>query len=216
MTTDDMAISRRRLIGAGALLLGGALLPLRAGAAVPGTAALIGRIEGYLNGLGSFKADFTQIAPNGNRSSGEVFVRRPGQLRFDYDPPSKILLVAPGDWRLVYYDGKTKQVTVIPISKTPLGILLDDPIRLSGDVDVVDVVEQGDEVAVRIVRTASPGQGNVVLVLGKEPLQLRRWAIVDPQGYTTNVVLQNIQTNVSLASSLFRWRDPKVFGYPDD
>ena len=71
-------------------------------------------------------------------------------MRFDYDPPSKILLVAPGDWRLIFYDGSIQQVNVIPIGETPLGFLLSQDVKLDGDVTVQSVA------GARRARSTSP------------------------------------------------------------
>ncbi|HRY27507.1 MAG TPA: outer-membrane lipoprotein carrier protein LolA, partial [Geminicoccaceae bacterium] len=140
---------------------------------------------------------------------------RPGRLRFDYDPPSRIRLIAPGDWRLVFYDASIGQVNVIPISQTPLGILLDDEVRLDGDVEVTNVREQAGELAVTVIRKGEADQGSVTLVFAKSPLALRRWSVVDAQGLVTHIVLQDVETGGKLDSELFRWRDPQTYGLPD-
>ena len=80
-------------------------------------------------------------------------------MRFDYDPPSKILLVAPGDWRLIFYDGSIQQVNVIPIGETPLGFLLNDEVKLAGDVTVRGGEERPGEVDVTLVRTEDARSG---------------------------------------------------------
>ena len=91
-------------------------------------------------------------------------------MRFDYDPPSKVLLVAPGDWRLIFYDGSIQQVNVIPIGETPLGFLL----KRRGQARRrrhrrVGRRSAPGEIDVTLVRTEEPDQGKVVLTLAKEP-----------------------------------------------
>ncbi len=214
MTDRRWRPTRRKLVLAMALA---ALARPSSGLAQAANAGEIVRaVERYLNGLNNFKARFTQIAQNGAQSQGEVFVSRPGRLRFDYAPPSKLLLIAPGDWRLIYYNGSIKQVTVLPISQTPLGILLDDPIQFSGDIEVTGVADQNNQIVVRIVRRQNRDQGSVTLVFSKNPFALRGWSLVDPQGLTTQIVLDDLQTNLTFDRTVFRWRDPKIFGYPDD
>lgn len=215
MIDVSLSWNRRRflaLLGAAPALLAGG----RAARAVAVDDPVIPEVERYLNGIGSFQARFIQIAPNGSRAEGELYVRRPGQLRLDYAPPSKILLLAPGDWRLIFYDGSVRQVNVLPIARTPLGILLDDPLRLSGAVEVIDVSRTPEEVTVRVQRPDSRDQGSVALVFRRHPLKLLRWSVVDPQAKTTHVVLGDLKTNVELSADLFRWRDPKVYGWPDE
>ncbi len=194
-----------------ALAIGGAL----AGGRVAAQASVVADVERYLNAIDTLEARFSQIAPNGELATGKVYIQRPGKLRFDYDPPSQIRLVAPGDWRLVFYDASIQQVNVIPISQTPLGILLDSEIALDGDVEVTGVERAGGEVALTLVRKDAADQGSVTLVFGEQPLALRRWSVVDPQGLVTHVLLEDVRTGGPLDPELFRWRDPKVFGLPD-
>ncbi len=207
-------ISRRRalaLLGATVGLSGTLGRPL-AGHAQP---SIIADVERYLNTISTLEARFQQIAPNGGLSTGKLYLHRPGRLRFDYDPPSRIRLIAPGDWRLIFYDASIKQVNVIPIRQTPLGILLGRQISLDDDVEVVDVARAGEEIALTLVRDGEAGQGSVTLVFGEQPMTLRRWSLVDPQGLTTLILLEEVQTGGPIDPELFRWRDPSIFGLPD-
>lgn len=198
------------------LLLAAVAAPILAlGRPLAAQDAALADIQRYLNGITTLQARFQQIAPDGSLSTGRVYIQRPGRLRFDYDPPSRIRLIAPGDWRLIFYDASIGQVNVIPISQTPLGILLDDEVRLDGDVEVTAVREQANELAVTLVRKGEADQGSVTLVFSRSPLELRRWSVVDPQGLVTHIVLQEVQTGLKLDPELFRWRSPKSFGLPD-
>lgn len=203
---------RPMLAGMAAMALGVGLGRQRPGLA---QASVVADVEHYLNRIDTLEARFSQIAPNGGLATGKVYIQRPGRLRFDYDPPSRIRLIAPGDWRLIFYDASIRQVNVIPIRQTPLGILLDREISLEGDVEVVDVQRAGDEVAITLVRRNAADQGSVTLVLGERPLALRRWSVVDPQGLVTHVLLEDVATGGRLDPELFRWRDPAIFGLPD-
>jgi len=188
----------------------------RSQAALPSPQAeLVTEIERYLDGVRSLKARFQQLAPDGGLAKGTVYLRRPGKLRFDYDPPSKVLLVA-SDWRLVFQDSSVRQINVIPLSETPLGFLLAERITLSGDVTVTEIVERGPEIAMRVIRTKAADQGSIVVVFGRQPLELRRWSVTDAQNLTTQVVLDGLQTNIELPADLFVWRDPQLFGWPGD
>lgn len=183
----------------------------------PGRAqsSVVNAVEGYLNEITTLEARFQQIAPNGELATGKLYLQRPGRLRLDYDPPSRIRLVAPGDWRLIFYDASIKQVNVIPIRQTPLGILLDREISLNDDVEVVEVERAGEEVALTLVREGRADQGSVTLVFGERPLALRRWSVIDPQGLQTHILLEEVRTGERIDPELFRWRDPAIFGLPD-
>lgn len=210
----DTMVHRRVVLTAFpfALAAGPAIAVGRTAAAQP---SVVGDVERYLNGIDTLEAKFSQIAPNGELATGKVYIQRPGRLRFDYDPPSRIRLIAPGDWRLVFYDASIQQVNVIPISQTPLGILLDSEIALDADVEVTGIERAGEEVALTLVRKDAEDQGSVTLVFGEQPLVLRRWSVVDPQGLVTHILLEDVETGGALDPELFRWRDPKIFGLPE-
>jgi outer membrane lipoprotein-sorting protein len=179
--------------------------------------AVVERVEAYFNGIRTLEASFRQLAPDGSETTGKLFIDRNREgMRFDYDPPSKILLVAPGDWRLIFYDGSIQQVNVIPIGETPLGFLLSQDVKLSGDISVQSVEENAGEIAVTLIRTEEPDQGKVVLTLTKDPMRLTRWAVTDAQGLTTTIDIEQLRTGVDLDRRLFVWRDPKMFGWPED
>ena len=178
---------------------------------------MVRRVEAYFNGIQTLAASFRQLAPDGSERTGKLFIDRSrAGMRFDYDPPSKVLLVAPGDWRLVFYDGSIQQVNVIPIVETPLGFVLDDEVKLAGAVTVEAAQERRGELEVVLRRTDAPDQGQVVLTLAKDPLRLSQWAVTDAQGLTTIILLSDVRTGVPLERELFRWRDPQMFGWPKD
>jgi outer membrane lipoprotein-sorting protein len=177
--------------------------------------SVVADVERYLNGITTLEARFQQIGPDGGLATGKLYLQRPGRLRFDYDPPSRIRLVAPGDWRLIFYDASIKQVNVIPIGQTPLGILLDREISLDDAVEVVDVQHAGEEVALTVVRQGRADQGTVTLVFAEQPMALRRWSVTDAQGLETHILLDEVRTGGAIDPELFRWRDPTIFGLPD-
>ena len=183
----------------------------------PAGADVVRRVEAYFDSIQTLAADFRQLAPDGSESTGKLYIDRGrAGMRFDYDPPSKILLVAPGDWRLIFYDGTIQQVNVIPIGETPLGFLLNENVKLAGEVTVEAAQERAGELEVVLRRTDAPDQGQVVLTLTKDPLRLSQWGVTDAQGLTTIIILSNLQTGMPLDRELFRWRDPQLFGFPKD
>jgi outer membrane lipoprotein-sorting protein len=196
-----------------ALLFGG-LAAGPAGAAIRDAAAAqaedVARIEDYLNGLHSLRATFVQINPDGGTVTGKLYYERPDKMRLDYDPPSKLLIIANG-WDLVYQDRKLKQISHLFTSKTPLGFLLTKHVRLSGDVTVTDLEHRGGELRVTLVQTDEPNQGSIILAFAEHPFELRRWTVIDPQGYATHVVLDRIETDVALDDNLFIFRNPQFY-----
>jgi outer membrane lipoprotein-sorting protein len=184
-------------------------------AALPPTdREIVARIEAWLQGVTTLRARFTQLAPDGRMSTGRVFLHRPGRLRFDYDPPSRVQLIAT-DWRLIFVDWAARQVNVLPLSQTPLAFLLDEKVQLSGELEVRRVQRRAGEVALEVVRAKEPDQGRVVMVFSEQPIELRRWAVTDPQGLTTTLLIEEPEYGVPLDPALFRFRDPQIFGWPE-
>ena len=170
----------------------------------------LARVEQYLNGLRSLQGRFLQIAPDGGTSGGQVWLARPGRLRFQYDPPAPFLLVASGGL-LVFHDSKLKQTSNIPVSSTPLGILLRDQATLSGEVTVTGIQRQPGQLHISLVRTATPADGTLTLIFSTDPLQLRQWTVLDAQRQETRVTLFNVQPGGQFDPKLFHFVDPNFF-----
>jgi outer membrane lipoprotein-sorting protein len=181
-------------------------------AALPSDTDDITRIEEYLNDLATLRSTFVQINPDGGRVTGKLYYQRPDKMRLDYDPPSPILIVSDG-WWVIYYDRELEQVSHLSIGSTPLGFLLSDEIRLSGDVTVTDVAREDGELKVTLIQTDEPNQGSIQLAFAEAPLELRRWTVVDAQGQATYIMLEGLETGMPLDRELFRFRNPKL--YPD-
>ena len=207
-----MATMNRRSLFLAPLLI----LPLAAHAQVRAAAlsaqdrADVARIEAYLNSVRSLHSRFFQVAPDGGTSQGQAWLVRPGKMRFQYDPPAPFLLVA-GNGLLVFNDRQLKQTSNIPLSSTPLGLLLQDNLRLAGDVTVVAFVRAPGQLQVGIVRTASPQDGVLTLIFADNPLALRQWTVLDQQRHETRVTLTNVELGGAFPNSLFELVDPRFF-----
>ena len=205
-------MNRRRLLAALALL---PLAPLAAQAQAPITLtpqdqADLARIEAYLNSIHTLKARFLQVAPNGQQSEGTVWLDRPGRMRFQYDPPSPLLLVADHGM-LVFHDAALNQTSEIPLDSTPLGILLAEKVQLQGSgAAVIAFHHVPGVIQVTLIRTGRAGQGNLTLVFADNPITLRRWIVVDAQRRQTQVSLFDVQLGGSFPESLFVYVDPKT------
>lgn len=190
------------------------LVPLAARAATPHAATLtaqdradLARIQTYLDGIHTLKARFLQIAPDGSTSQGTAWLQRPGRMRFQYDPPTPLLLVA-GHGLFVYYDRQLKQTSNIPLGSTPLGILLAEHVTFSGDVTVTGIARQPGLIQVTMVRTSSPGDGSLTLVLADQPLALKQWSVIDAQGQETRVSLFDVELGGTFDQDMFTLIDP--------
>ncbi|HEX6142697.1 MAG TPA: outer membrane lipoprotein carrier protein LolA [Geminicoccaceae bacterium] len=166
------------------------------------------RIEGWLNGLRSLRADFVQFAPDGGRATGKLLFKRPDKMRLDYDPPSPVLIIANG-WEVTYYDRKLDQTSAMLTSATPLAFLLEDEISFAGDVTVTDFARADGQIRVTVVETGEEDEGSITLFFEQDPIALRRWAVTDAQGLTTHVVLDDVELDVPIEDDVFRFRTPR-------
>jgi outer membrane lipoprotein-sorting protein len=168
----------------------------------------LARAEAWLNGLQSLKARFLQIAQNGAAAEGTGWIVRPGRMRFEYDPPEPLLLVA-SHGQFFYFDKQLKQATTVPLSATPLGILLGDNLRLSGSITVTRVERGGGLLRITLHRTGKAAEGRLTLVFGDAPFELKQWAVLDAQGQETRVSLFQPQYGARFPSLLFDFNDPR-------
>jgi|1_EtaG_2_1085319.scaffolds.fasta_scaffold16433_2 outer membrane lipoprotein-sorting protein len=168
--------------------------------------AQIARVEAYLDTIKTMQADFLQIDSAGGIAEGAVYMRKPGRMRFEYKPPAQILVVADGLW-LVFHDKELKETTRLPLSATPVNILLKENVQLSGDVTVTKVEHDANTLRLTIVDTDNPDEGNIVLIFSDNPLQLRQWLVTDAQGQVTSISLGKVEKNIKLNAELFTFFD---------
>ncbi len=194
-----------------ALLLGLATLSADALAAktefAPELRAAIDRVESYLNRLTTIHARFVQVGPGGELAEGDVYLARPGRMRIEYDPPVPLLLIAADDW-LAYQDKELEEVTYLPLSSTPAAFLLQEKIRLTGEITVTAVEKTPGAVRIQLIETEDPKAGKLTLVFSEAPFALRQWEVMDAQGLTTRVGLVNAKFGEAFNPKLFELRDP--------
>ncbi|MEP3248447.1 MAG: outer membrane lipoprotein carrier protein LolA [Sneathiella sp.] len=167
----------------------------------------IQRVETYLNGISSLKAKFLQVNSEGQIAEGDVYMRRPGRMRIEYQPPAQILVVADGTW-LVLHDKELEETNRLPLYSTPVSVLLKENVRLEGDVTVVSVEKEGNTLRLNIIDSEEPDEGGITLVFEDKPLKLRKWLVTDAQGNTTSVALSDMERGLELKAELFTFFDP--------
>jgi outer membrane lipoprotein-sorting protein len=156
--------------------------------------ALVDRVSAYLTRVQVMSGDFAQIGPDGRRSQGQFYVQKPGKIRFDYDSPSRIDIVADGS-SVVVRDRKLATQDVYPLSQTPLRFLLADRIDLLKDATVTAVSADDTYVTVLVEeKHAVIGTSKLMMMFGAKDFQLKQWIVTDPQGYDTTVALSNLDT----------------------
>ena len=179
-----------------------------AGAANAQQAVGIPEIEQYVNSIRTLQARFVQRNPNGSLVQGTLYVRRPGRMRFQYDAPSQLKVVADGT-QVTLWDPATRDFGQWPIGWTAASFLVKEPFRLSGDLTVQGLQRTSDGgLQLTMVQTKKPQEGQIVVQLAANPLALRGWTIIDNRGNRVDVALSNVQTGMQLADSLFKYDGP--------
>jgi outer membrane lipoprotein-sorting protein len=152
--------------------------------------------------LTTLSAKFRQTAPSGAVAMGDVKLRRPGQVRFDYDDPSPITIVGTGG--VVYVENTDLETTdSYPLGKTPLKFLLSKRIDI-GDAKLAGVERYEDAVAVTWESTEEETEGSLTLYLTAPEMQVAQWAVADAQGGVTVVELIEPKLGEKLDNRLFR------------
>jgi outer membrane lipoprotein-sorting protein len=208
------AASRGLVTGLRALLaaVALALASPAAAALLPAQQDAVARVQDYLNHITTMKARFVQITSNGGFAEGDLYVQRPGRLRFQYDPPHTVLLVADGV-TLLFYDKELEQATYIPLWETPLWFLIRERVDLSDKVEVMDVIQSAGTLTVKVRQTDEEGAGGELsLVFSDRPLALRKWEVTDAQGIVTQVALLNPEFGLELDDKYFRYDDLNLPG----
>jgi outer membrane lipoprotein-sorting protein len=161
------------------------------------------QIEQYFNGIRSLKARFVQSNPNGSVVQGTIYLRRPGRMRFEYDAPSQLKIVADG-YQVTMWDNATRDFGQWPIGWTAASFLVKDPLTLSGDLVVEKLERVNGLLEATMSQARRPQEGKVVVRLSENPLQLRGWTIIDNRGNRVTVSLSDMQAGLQLADSLFK------------
>jgi outer membrane lipoprotein-sorting protein len=166
--------------------------------------ALVSRVSAYLSSVKTMVGDFVQVGPNGQRTKGQFYIQKPGRVRFDYQPPSPIDIIADGE-SVAVRDRNLATQDIYPLSQTPLRFLLSPRIDLLRDTNIVGVYSD-DTFATVVIEETQPlvGTNRLMLMFDAKDLQLKQWVITDPQGFDTTVAVYNLDTNKRPDPSLFR------------
>ena len=160
------------------------------------------KISAYLNAIHSLKAGFIQIGPEGGVDQGEVAIQKPGQIRFEYRPPSPVSITATGG-SVYVKNSRLNTVDRYDLSDTPLGLLLNDTLDLKTNKAVIGVEEQQGQIIVRARTSANRNNSNIALVFAAPNVELRQWTVKDAQGGNTTVALRNLEIGAALDPALF-------------
>ncbi len=166
--------------------------------------AIIERVETYLSNTQVLSGQFVQVGPDGRRSQGEFYIQKPGKVRFDYDPPSPIDIIADGE-TVVVRDRSLATQDIYPLSQTPLRFLLSDHVDLLKDTKLLAVY--ADDLYVTVVveeKISLVGTSKLMIMFSAKNMQLKQWTVTDPQGFDTTVAVYNLDTSKRPDPDMFK------------
>jgi outer membrane lipoprotein-sorting protein len=168
------------------------------------TRALLDKVNNYLSTVQVMSGKFVQVGPDGRQSKGQFYVQKPGKVRFDYDAPSTVEIVADGS-SVVVLDRRLDTKDVYQLSQTPLRFLLTDRIDLLRDANVTNVYLDEHYVTVVVEETQLLiGTSRLMMMFGAKDFALKQWVVTDPQGYDTTIAVSNLDTTRRPDPNLFR------------
>lgn len=170
------------------------------------------KAEAYLNNLRTLKARFVQTDNSGRRMTGDFLLKRPGRMRFQYDPPATDFIVADGLF-VHYYDGQMKQQSSAPIGQSLANFFLRAEIGFTKDLRIETIGRDASgRMTITVTQAKDPLSGAITIIFNesdKGDLSLAGWRVLDPQGLTTDVALEQAQEGIKLGNDQFHYYDPK-------
>ena len=202
-----MSLTRRTIsLSLAAAVLGSGALAAPA-QLPPADQALVDQATAYLQGLDEAKARFTQTDSAGHVTRGTVWLKRPGKARFQYDPPSGLVVISDGA-AVTVADFRLRSFTRYPLGATPLSLFLARTIRLDRGVAITAVDHTADGFTIVARDGRGKTAGRLALDFAESPLRLTGWTVIDAQGRTTRVRLEGLARVSGLDAALFLPKKP--------
>ncbi len=171
-------------------------------AAADGPSPAAQKIADHFATIRSMAGEFVQFGPKGEQTGGKFYIERPGKVRFNYDGASGFRVISDGD-SVVLENPKMKTMDLYPLSKTPLKLLLEERIDLSGS-RVRSVKEEDDQTVIELADKSVFGNARITLTFDPKTSELRQWTIRDAQGKDTTVMIFNVKQGVAIDDKMFR------------
>ena len=160
------------------------------------------KIADHFSSVRSMSGEFVQFGPRGEQTGGKFFIQRPGKIRFNYEKPSAYKVISDGE-SVVILNSKLNTSDLYPLSKTPLKLLLDERIDLSGG-KVKSVDEADDLTTIKLSDKQVFGNSTITLMFDPKSNELRQWTITDAKGKDTTVMIFNVREGVKIDQDMFR------------
>lgn len=202
---SGLPVTRRDVLGLFAVAAVASAVPFSAfaqAAAPAASSATAQAIADHFSGVATMQGEFVQFGPRGEQTGGKFFIERPGKLRFNYDDPSPMRVIADGR-NVAIGNVKLKTWDLYPLSKTPLSLLLAPHIDLSAGM-VKGVKEESDLTTISLGNNTVFGNSTITMMFDPKTYDLRQWTITDNQGKDTSVMIFNVKTGMDFDERVFR------------
>lgn len=195
---------RRQFVGIAVAALGFAVLPALtvSGASAKSSTEAAQKIADHFASVRTMAGEFVQFGPRGEQTGGKFYIERPGKIRFNYEGSSGFKVISDGQ-SVVLDNKRMNTMDLYPLSKTPLKLLLDSHIDLSGD-KVKSVKQEEDLTTIQLADKSVFGNSRITMMFDPKSYELRQWTITDAQGKDTTVMVFNVQEGVKLDQDLFK------------
>ncbi len=187
----------------GALALMAAAPPAQHSQMLPSAdEALVAKAAAYLDDMKSAEGRFVQTDARGVTTQGSFFLKRPGRIRFEYDPPATMIVVSDGH-NVTVYDSRLRTFNAYPLNFTPLHVFLARDIRLDRGVVVDRVEHTAQGFSITAHAGARANEGSITLDFAETPVRLAGWTVTDARGARTHVGLTSLKPAGDLSANLF-------------
>jgi len=163
----------------------------------------LSQVNKYLNSFSTAKGEFTQINADGSVTTGDILIKRPGRVRFDYDAPDNSLVIAGGQQVAVFDPKSNVPPQQFPLRRTPLNLILARNVDFTKSNMVVGHRDDGPATVVKVQDPKHPEYGNIELKFTGNPVQLRQWVITNDAGAKTTVILGDLAKGVQIGARPF-------------
>jgi outer membrane lipoprotein-sorting protein len=173
---------------------------------------VVERANAFFTNLNTMVADFTQVGGDGRRQGGTLYLQRPGKVRFEYDPPATLQVIADGR-SVAVRDRKLATQDLYSISQTPLKFLLRERVNLGQDIRITGITNDGNAVRINLEDSSTlGGTSRITLFFDSQVESLNQWRIVDAQGFQTVVVLDKVERGRRIDQDLFKIQYEAIIG----
>ncbi|MBC6408385.1 MAG: outer membrane lipoprotein carrier protein LolA [Rhodobacteraceae bacterium] len=163
----------------------------------------LGEISDYLNSLTTVQTSFLQTNDDGSESTGRLYIKRPGRLRLEYDPPVPVLVLASAHTLAIFDDKSNEPPQTYPLGQTPLSLILQETVDLERTALITGHTQEGTTTRVILQDRANPEHGSLHLWFAHDPIALREWVVVNPAAERTRLVFGALRRPGALPDDLF-------------